>query len=152
MTADTSPANPPADDEPTAELLAQLKAIRQYLIKVSLVHEPADLSDEQKQTVRDHLLWLNEQSEYQTLGICASTLGEAETALKSYVGALSQPIRVDIPPQDGAVFLKFNTLKNAWYVDGYTGDSRGVLVTYHTSEPELDDVNGTYGPFPLDLF
>ena len=62
MTADTSAALP-ADDEPTAELLAQLKAIRQYLIKVSLVHESAELSDEQKQIIRDHLLWLNEQSE-----------------------------------------------------------------------------------------
>ncbi|MEL6359236.1 MAG: DUF1824 family protein, partial [Bacteroidota bacterium] len=115
-------------------------------------HTPAELSDEQKRTIREHLLWLNEQSEYQTLGICASTLSAAKAALKSYVSALSQPIQVDIPPQDGAVFLKFNTLKNAWYLDGYTGDSRGVLVTYHTSEPEMDEVNGTYGPFPLDLF
>ncbi|MGD1866696.1 MAG: DUF1824 family protein [Phormidesmis sp.] len=139
--------------EPSAtEVAAKLKAIRKQLIEISLIHTPAELSDEQKQTIREHLLWLNEQSEYQTLGICASTLSEAEAALKSYVGALSQPIQVDIPPQDGAVFLKFNTLKNAWYLDGYTGDSRGVLVTYHTSEPEMDEVNGTYGPFPLDLF
>ena len=139
--------------EPSAtEVAAKLKAIRKQLIEISLIHTPAELSDEQKQTIREHLLWLNEQSEYQTLGICASTLSEAEAALKSYVGALSQPIQVDIPPQDGAVFLKFNTLKNAWYLDGYTGDSRGVLVTHHTSEPEMDEVNGTYGPFPLDLF
>ena len=139
--------------EPSAtEVAAKLKAIRKQLIEISLIHTPAELSDEQKQTIREHLLWLNEQSEYQTLGICASTLSEAEAALKSYVGALSQPIQVDIPPQDGAVFLKFNTLKNAWYLDGYTGDSRGVLVTYHTSEPEMDEVNGTYGPFPLELF
>ena len=139
--------------EPSAtEVAAKLKAIRKQLIEISLILTPAELSDEQKQTIREHLLWLNEQSEYQTLGICASTLSEAEAALKSYVGALSQPIQVDIPPQDGAVFLKFNTLKNAWYLDGYTGDSRGVLVTYHTSEPEMDEVNGTYGPFPLDLF
>jgi hypothetical protein len=48
--------------------------------------------------------------------------------------------------------LKFNTLKNAWYLDSYSGDSRGVLITYYTSEAELDDVNGTYGPFLLDLF
>lgn len=136
----------------TAEIVAKLKEIRKYLISITLVHTPAELSDEQKQTVRESLLWLNEQSEYQTLGICASNLEAAEAALKGYVAALSQPIQVDIPPQEGAVFLKFNTLKNAWYVDSYTGDSRGVLVTYHTSEPELDEVNGTYGPFPLDLF
>ncbi len=133
-------------------IATKLKAIRQQLIKITLVHTPADLSAEQKQTVRSSLLWLNEQSDYQTLGICADTASEAEAALKGYIAALSQPIRVDIPAQEGAVFLKFNTLKNAWYLDGYSGESRGVLMTFHTSEPELEGVNGTYGPFPLDLF
>ncbi|MEM9007324.1 MAG: DUF1824 family protein [Cyanobacteria bacterium P01_F01_bin.86] len=137
----------------TADPTAKLKAVRQQLITISLVHSPAELSDDQKQSIREALLWLNDMSEYQTLGICADTLAEAETSLKGYVSALSQPIQVDLPSdQVGAVFLKFNTLKNAWYLDGYSGDSRGVLVTYHTSEPDLDDVNGTYGPFPLDLF
>ena len=130
----------------------KLKTIRQTLTKLSLQTQPAELTDAQKETVRAALLWLNENSEYQTIGICAENLTEAEAALKGYVAALSQPIQVDIPEQAGAVFLKFNTLKNAWYIDGYTGDSRGVLVTYHTSEPEEDDVNGTYGPFPLNLF
>lgn len=133
-------------------IAAELKSVRQQLIKITLVHTPADLSAEQKQAVRSNLLWLNEQSEYQTLGICADTVTEAKSALTGYITALSQPIRVDIPAQEGAVFLKFNTLKNAWYLDGYSGESRGVLVTFHTSEPELEDVNGTYGPFPLDLF
>lgn len=137
----------------TSDPTAKLKAVRQQLIAISLIHSPAELSDDQKQSVREALLWLNDMSEYQTLGICADTLAEAETSLKGYVSALSQPIQVDLPSdQEGAVFLKFNTLKNAWYLDGYSGDSRGVLVTYHTSEPDLNDVNGTYGPFPLDLF
>ncbi len=130
----------------------KLKAIRQKLIKLSLQTQPADLTGTQKETVREALLWLNENSEYQTIGICAESLTEAESALKGYVAALSQPIQVDIPAQAGAVFLKFNTLKNAWYIDGYSGAARGVLVTYHTSEPEEDEVNGTYGPFPLTLF
>jgi hypothetical protein len=135
-----------------AEFAAKLRAVRQQLVAVGLSHKPADLSDGQKQSVREALLWLNDMSEYQTLGICAGDLAAAEQALMGYVAALSQPIKVDIPERAGAVFLKFNTLKNAWYLDGYSGDSRGVLVTYHTSEAELDDVNGTYGPFPLDLF
>ena len=135
-----------------ADLIVKIKEIRKQLVEVSLTHTPAKLSEAQQQSVRDALLWLNDNSEYQTLGICADSLTEAESALKSYVAALSQPINVDIPSRDGAVFLKFNTLKNAWYIDNYTGDSRGVLVTYHTSEPELDDINGTYGPFPMDLF
>jgi hypothetical protein len=135
-----------------AELAAKLRAVRQQLIKISLSQKPADLSDEQKQSVREALLWLNEISEYQTLGICADDLTAAKRALMGYVAALSLPIKVDIAERAGAVFLKFNTLKNAWYLDSYSGDSRGVLVTYHTSEAELDEVNGTYGPFPLDLF
>ncbi|MGC1310155.1 MAG: DUF1824 family protein [Phormidesmis sp.] len=139
-------------DDFSAEAATRLKAVRKQLIELSLGYTPAELSDEQRQAVRSALLWLNELSEYQTLGICAGSLADAEAALKGYVAALSQPINVDIPEQTGAVFLKFNTLKNAWYLDGYSGDSRGVLVTYHTSEPELDKVNGTYGPFPLNLF
>jgi len=150
--AESSAAESAAAESSAAEIATQLKAIRKHLIEISLVHKPAELSDEQRQTVRSQLLWLNEQSEYQTLGICANTLAEAEAALKGYVAAIAQPIQVDIPPREGAVFLKFNTLKNAWYADGYSGDSRGVLVTYHTSDLDLEDVNGTYGPFPLDLF
>ncbi len=133
-------------------LSAKLKTVRQALIKVSLVETPPTLSAEQRQAICSALLWLNDISEYQTLGICADTLAAAEAALKGYVAALSQPVQIDIPDQIGAVYLKFNTLKNAWYLDGYSGKSRGVLVTYHTSEPELAEVNGTYGPFPLDLF
>ncbi|MGB3295919.1 MAG: DUF1824 family protein [Phormidesmis sp.] len=151
MTANLPTDWPPEDLSPEA-LARALKAVRQQLVKISLVHVPADLSAEQQQSVRSALLWLNELSEYQTLGICADTLAEAKAALRGYVAALSQPIRVDMDDREGPVFLKFNTLKNAWYLDSYSGNSRGVLVTYHTSEPELADVNGTYGPFPLDLF
>ena len=135
--------------EPTVE---EVSAIRKQLIKLSLQQTPADLNEAQRESVRHALRQLNAVSEYQTLGICADDLSLAEAALKRYVAALSQPIQVDIPPREGAVFLKFNTLKNAWYLDGYSGESRGVLVTFHTSEPEMDEVNGTYGPFPLDLF
>ncbi len=128
-----------------AAIAAKLKTVRQTLIKATLGYELVSLSADQR-------LWLNEMSEYQTLGICADSVAAAKAALKGYVAALSQPINLDLPEQTGAVYLKFNTLKNAWYLDGYSGKSRGVLVTYHTSEPELDSVNGTYGPFPLDLF
>lgn len=131
---------------------AKLKAARQLLTQLSLQTQPADLTDKEKQTVREALLWLNDNSEYQTIGICADSLAEAKAALTGYISALSQPVQMDIPERPGPVFLKFNTLKNAWYIDSYSGDSRGVLVTYHTSEPEEDEINGTYGPFVLDLF
>lgn len=134
-----------------AAIAAKLKTVRQTLVQATLEPDLA-FSNQERQTIRADLLWLNEMSEYQTLGICADSITEAEAALKGYVAALAQPINLDLPEQAGAVFLKFNTLKNAWYVDEYSGEFRGVLVTYHTSEPELDNINGTYGPFPLDLF
>ncbi|MEL7493071.1 MAG: DUF1824 family protein [Cyanobacteria bacterium J06554_11] len=146
-----STVDPTADLTPEA-LSTKLKSIRQRLIKISLGTTPTELSADQRQAVKEDLLWLNDMSEYQTLGICADSIAAATAALKAYVAALSQPIQVDVENRVGAVFLKFNTLKNAWYLDGYNGESRGVLLTYHTSEPELDAVNGTYGPFPLDLF
>lgn len=150
------PTNEPAADLSTADILAEVDTVRKRLVRLGLQAE-TPLSDTEKSDVRADLAWLNEASEYQTLGICADSLSSAEKALKAYVAALSQPIQVDLPEADpaeagGGVFLKFNTLKNAWYLDGYSGSSRGVLVTYHTSEAELDAVNGTYGPFPLDLF
>ena len=42
--------------------------------------------------------------------------------------------------------------KGAWYLDDYVGTARGVLISFHASEPEVDVINGTYGPFPFDLF
>ena len=65
-----------SDDLSPAELTAKLKSVRKQLIETSLLHEPAALSDEQKQSVREALLWLNEMSEYQTLGICASDISK----------------------------------------------------------------------------
>ncbi|MEM9947580.1 MAG: DUF1824 family protein [Cyanobacteria bacterium P01_D01_bin.36] len=157
-----SASAPPPENLATALAIeapaAKLKAVRQQLVILSLQQTPSHLSESQQKSVREALLWFNNISEYQTLGICADTISAAEPALKSYVAALSQPINVDLPmEQPGPVFLKFNTLKNAWYLDGYSGDARGVLVTYHTGEslngePDLEAVNGTYGPFPLDLF
>lgn len=153
----TNSASKSASDSSSTDVIDRLVSVRKHLMKVSLLPTTTALSEEQRATVCEELLWLSEQSEYQTLGICADDLGAATAALKSYVSALGklaqgQPIQVDIPPREGVVFLKFNTLKKAWYLDSYSGESRGVLVTYHTSETGLDDVNGTYGPFPLDLF
>jgi len=156
MTA-ASNQNSPQPDLTTALALKspidRLKAVRKQLIRISLHSSPHSLSADQQQSVREALLWLNDISEYQTLGICADSTADAKSALQNYVAALSSPIQVDLPAeQTGPVFLKFNTLKNTWYLDGYSGESRGVLITYHTSEEEMADVNGTYGPFALDLF
>ncbi|MEB3269350.1 MAG: DUF1824 family protein [Leptolyngbya sp.] len=142
--------------------LETLKAHRKALAPFSCDQVPRSLTDAERAAVRASLLLFNECSDYQTLGICADDLPSAVQALKSYATALGCP-ELKLNGGDGSsgllsdhrsgpVYLKFNTLKGAWYLDDYSGPSRGVLVSYHASEPEADPVNGTYGPFPLNLF
>ena len=134
---------------PTASDIA---AIRKRLSQFSCLTTPPQLSPEQMEQVREDLQLFNELSEYQTLGICASTLVEAKVAMEAFLAALGVSVSLDLPHRAGAVYLKFNTLKGAWYLDDYSGTSRGVLITFHTSEPETADMVGTYGPFPFTLF
>jgi hypothetical protein len=129
-----------------------LAAIRQRLNRFSCLRTPATLTPEEVQQVRSDLLLFNDLSDYQTLGLCAATLDSGKVALESFLQALGVSVSLDLPPREGPVFLKFNTLKGSWYLDDYTGNSRGVLVTFHASEPEVAELVGTYGPFPFDLF
>ncbi|MEM6255308.1 MAG: DUF1824 family protein [Cyanobacteria bacterium P01_D01_bin.156] len=135
--------------KPTPE---NIKKVRQQLAQFSCLVVPPKLSQNQKQELIDALLWFSELAEYETLGICTDTLAAGKAATEAYVEKFARPINLDLPPRDGAVYLKFNTLKGAWYLDDYSGPNRGVLVSFHSSEPEYDLVNGTYGPFPLNLF
>ncbi|MBD0336477.1 MAG: DUF1824 family protein [Cyanobacteria bacterium Co-bin13] len=129
---------------------ADIKALRKQLNRFSCLNIPPVLNTAEKEDTRAALLLLNEVSDYQTLGICADTLGQGKSAADAYVTALVMPVNIDLPEREGPVYIKFNTLKGAWYLDSYSGGSRGVLITFHSSD--VDEVNGTYGPFPLDLF
>ncbi|PSN10435.1 DUF1824 domain-containing protein [filamentous cyanobacterium CCT1] len=134
---------------PTA---ADIAVIRQRLSQFSCLTTPPVLSDAEVAQVRADLNQFNDWSDYQTLGICASTLAEGKQALETFLMALGVAVSLNLPDREGAVYLKFNTLKGAWYLDDYSGLSRGVLITFHTSDPEVAEVAGTYGPFPFDLF
>lgn len=130
-----------------------LTARRRALARFSAAQVPPELSEVERAAVRETLLLFNPVSEYQTLGICAEDVATAQRALEAYATALGCPaLKLDLPPRSGVVYLKFNTLKGAWYLDGYTGPSRGVLVSYHGSDADIESIDGTYGPFPLDLF
>lgn len=135
--------------KPTPE---NIKKVRQQLAQFSCLAVPPQLSNQQKQELVKALLWFSDMADYETLGICTDTLSAGKAATEAYVAKLARPISLDLPPRDGAVYLKFNTLKGAWYLDDYVGPNRGVLVSFHASVPDYDLVNGTYGPFPLDLF
>ncbi|NJL47249.1 MAG: DUF1824 family protein [Leptolyngbyaceae cyanobacterium SM2_5_2] len=134
---------------PTASDIA---AVRKRLNQFSCLTTPPQLGPEQQAQICEDLRFFNELSEYQTLGICASTLTEGKTAMEAFLAAFGVTVSLNLPDREGAVYLKFNTLKGAWYLDDYSGTSRGVLVTFHTSESEVAELVGTYGPFPFALF
>ncbi|MBU6229766.1 MAG: DUF1824 family protein [Cyanobacteria bacterium REEB459] len=128
-----------------------LVALRQRLNQFSALTTPPPLSSESVQQLRADLGLLNRLSDYQTLGICADDLEQARRAIAQYLGLLGVNATLTLPEQAGAVYLKFNTLKGTWYLDGYSGQSRGVIITFHGSDPEAMAVIGTYGPFPFQL-
>ncbi|NMF83617.1 DUF1824 family protein [Nodosilinea sp. P-1105] len=130
----------------------QLSTIRQRLNRFSCLKTPAQLTPAEIDQVKADLQCFNEWSEYQTLGICADSLTEGKTAMESFLAALGVTVNLDLPERQGPIYLKFNTLKGAWYLDDYSGNSRGVLITFHTTEPDMAELVGTYGPLPLGLF
>jgi hypothetical protein len=138
-----------ATPSPTA---ANITTARQRLTQFSCLTTPPTLSATEAEQVRADIGDFNEWSDYQTLGICASTLAEGKQAMESFLAALGVAVALDLPAREGPIYLKFNTLKGAWYLDNYSGPSRGVLITFHTSEPEVAELAGTYGPFPFTLF
>lgn len=110
-------------------------------------------SDAEKTRLREALLLIVNLADYQNLGICADNPAQAFQALASYLQALGYKIPLDpaeIPSHSNPVYLKFNSQKMSYYLDDYTGKYRGVLVSCQSSESE--ELNGTYGHLPLDLF
>ena len=106
----------------------------------------------EKALVRQALLVIADLSDYQNLGVCADTAEQGFSALASYLEALGYKVTLDraLTSVAGAVYLKFNTKRESYYLDSYTGQYRGVLVSCQSSDYE--EINGTYGHFPLDLF
>jgi hypothetical protein len=129
-----------------------IKAIRKRLNRLSCLQTAPQLSADEATAIRQDLAVFNQLSEYQTLGVCADSLEQGKGALLAFLQALGVNKTLDLPPREGPVYIKFNTLKGAWYLDDYSGPSRGVLVTFHTEDEAVADLIGTYGPFPLDLY
>lgn len=106
-----------------------------------------------KQALREAILLVASLSDYQMLGVCASSTNEGFLALETYLKALGyQPVFEPnaVSSLAGSVYIKFNTLKGSYYVEGYPGTYRGVLVSCQSAEEA--GVSGTYGHLPLDLF
>lgn len=131
---------------------ADIKAIRRRLVRLSLAEVAPEMDQETEIATRQDLSVLNQLSDYQTLGVCADSLATAQAALEAFLRGLGVDVNLNLPDRRGGVYIKFNTLKGAWYLDDYDGTTRGVLVTFHVDDEALAEVNGTYGPFPLNLY
>lgn len=138
--------------ELAANEATDIPGLRRQLAQFCRYEVAPALSAAARSPIQAALQTFNDWSDYQTLGICADTLGTAQAAMESYLAALGVTVQLDLPPRSGSVYLKFNTLKGAWYLEDYSGTARGVLVSFHASDPAAELVNGTYGPFPFDLF
>lgn len=109
-------------------------------------------TQEEKELLQQAILLVTEQSESENLGICAENAKKAITTLSIYLKALGYnfvPESLSSQEFEGPVYLKFNTQRMSCFLDSYTGEYRGVLIS---CQAEDDEINGTYGYFPLDLF
>jgi hypothetical protein len=106
----------------------------------------------EKEKIRQALLLITNLCEWQNLGICADNSTEGFEALLSYLQALGYESNFnfhDFPTSDKAVYIKYNGQKMSYFLDSYLGEYRGVLIS---CQSEDDNITGTYGHFPLDLF
>lgn len=123
-----------------------------------LVQSQANLeakSEAEKELVRQALLFLVNLSDHQNIGICADHHKEGLIALADYLKALGYSVpfdlaNADLVSSDRGVYIKFSTQRMAYYLEPYLGSERGVLVSCQSFID--DEVSGTYGHLPLNLF
>lgn len=109
-------------------------------------------TEDEKTLLRKAIILVVGLSESENLGICADNSGDGFKSLVSYLNALGYKPNLDlttVEKQDDPVYIKFNTRNMSHYLDSYTGVYRGVLISCFAEDEEIV---GTYGYFPLDLF
>ncbi|MGA9377582.1 MAG: DUF1824 family protein [Phormidium sp.] len=125
------------------------KILKEYsCIDIKLVESEAE-----KALLRQALKLIVDLADYVNLGICAETTEQGFQALQKYLKGLGYIVSLDTQKTteiSDSVYIKFNTNKQTYYLDSYTGNYRGVLVSCQSSARE--DISGIYGHLPLDLF
>ncbi|MUL35826.1 DUF1824 family protein [Gloeocapsopsis dulcis] len=107
-------------------------------------------SESEKTLIRQAVLVVSRFSDYQILGICADTATQGIAALASYAKALGYQPNLDLTLINNSVYIKFNPVTGLCYLNPYSGEHRGVLVSCQS--PESGGINEMYGHLPLDLF
>jgi hypothetical protein len=103
-----------------------------------------------RETVKAALLTLAETADYQMFGILADSFDQGMTSLQAYAQAFGYELPAHGEPVAGSVYIKFNPNLGSYYINSYTQEHRGVLISYQSATNET--INQTYGHFPLDLF
>lgn len=133
-------------------LSPELEAAIAVLKQKSSIDTPTVTSEVERESIRQNLLFVCQEAEWENIGICAENATVAVASVRGYLQALGykNDFEADIAEwAEKPVYLKFNTQKMAHYLDDYEGTYRGVLVALQS---ENDELTGTYGHFPLDLF
>ncbi len=107
-------------------------------------------SSAEQHQVQAALLRLARDSDYQILGILADTFEQGQQTLHSYATALTDKTPQPLQPISGPIYIKFNSQSDLCYVEPYTGEYRGVLVSYQSADDSRP--NQMYGHFPWNLF
>jgi Domain of unknown function (DUF1824) len=104
----------------------------------------------EKLAVQQAVLQLVNVTDNQILGILADSLARATQTLNSYTQVMGHQPPAEIPPCSDAVYLKFNPRSGLCYASPYTGEHRGVLISFQSDV--ADGLNEMCGHLPLDLF
>jgi hypothetical protein len=112
-------------------------------------------SPDEKAQVGQALRLLVQESDFQTLGVCADSAATGFAALANYLNAidyLDPEMTTDRGDAlaDEPTYIKFNTQTGQCYSSPYSGPSRGVLVCCHSLYS--DGNTDIYGYLPLNLF
>lgn len=109
-------------------------------------------SEAEKQELESTIKLIVSLSDDQNFGICASSENEAINTLKNYLQAFGYNSNIEIEKtlEDKPVYLKFSTERKSYHLSDYSGNYRGVLITIFADMNE--EIIGTYGHFPLNLF
>lgn len=124
----------------------------QLLASYSCVVPKVPASETEAEALRQALRLVIGRSDSENLGVCAENSDAGYQSLVNYLEALGYRVPFAIAAIESVerpVYIKFNTAKMTHYLDTYEGNYRGVLISCQSEE---ENINGTYGHFPLTLF
>lgn len=127
-----------------------LNILKQYsCLETKEINSPEDKEDLQKA-----LMLIVKLSDRQNIGICADNQTQALIALTNYLNTFGYQFNQSSfnldKDTEKPVYIKFNTLKESFFIDDYEGNYRGVLITIFSEN--IEQIIGTYGYLPLNLF